>query len=115
MPTMTMSAMIRAVPLAAASLLMASCGSETTTPEVQDEDLDARGEVLGGSISDAMLPLDTVTSQSPPRSGGETVASGDEEEEVVEPEAEIIPVPPSAPAPETPAEPEVAEEPPSDG
>ena len=32
----------------------------------QDDDATARGEVLGGTISDDMLPLDTLQSQSPP-------------------------------------------------
>ena len=45
-------------------LLLGACGNqpEATGPERKT----AAGEVLGGSISDAMLPLDTVQSQSPP-------------------------------------------------
>jgi len=43
--------------------LLAACGEKADTgPERKT----AAGEVLGGSISDAMLPLDTVQSQSPP-------------------------------------------------
>ncbi len=50
--------------VAAAMLLGASlsaCGEESA----QSDDRTASGEVLEGSISDAMLPLDTVTSQPP--------------------------------------------------
>lgn len=45
-------------------LLLAACADE---PEEQpsDDRRGAEGEVLGGTISDAMLPLDTVQSQSP--------------------------------------------------
>ena len=44
--------------------LLAACddGETAAGPERKT----AAGEVLGGSISDAMLPLDTVQSQSPP-------------------------------------------------
>ena len=45
-----------------AALAVSACGSN---PEPV-EDGSASGEVLEGSISDAMLPLDTVQSQSPP-------------------------------------------------
>ena len=62
--------------LAAMALLalLAGCnGSGEKGPERKT----AAGEVLGGSISDSMLPLDTVQSQSPPLresadNGGET-------------------------------------------
>ncbi len=45
--------------------VLSACGEEA----VERSDDDARtavGEVRGGTISDAMLPLDTVQSQSPP-------------------------------------------------
>lgn len=51
----------------ALALFLASCGDDTGVVEEADEDATARGEVLGGTITDDMLPLDTVTSQSPPR------------------------------------------------
>jgi hypothetical protein len=42
---------------------LAACGGEQSAgPERKT----AAGEVLGGTVSDAMLPLDTVRSQSPP-------------------------------------------------
>lgn len=45
-------------------LALAACGGNGGTPE--GERKTAAGEVLGGSITDEMLPLDTVTSESPP-------------------------------------------------
>ena len=53
-------------PLLFLSLLvaLAGCGGGDTVAE--GERKTAAGEVLGGTISDDMLPLDTVTSQSPP-------------------------------------------------
>jgi hypothetical protein len=45
-------------------MALAGCGSDPAP--VPAGDGTASGEVLEGSISDAMLPLDTVQSQSPP-------------------------------------------------
>ena len=64
---------IRLAVLVPLALLAACNGSGEKGPERKT----AAGEVLGGSISDAMLPLDTVQSQSPPLresagEGGET-------------------------------------------
>lgn len=60
--------------LAAATL--AGCGSDPQpAPSAEANGSGAAGEVQGGSISDAMLPLESVTSQAPSR-GGE----GDNEE-----------------------------------
>ena len=53
---------VRLVALAPLALLAACNGSGDKGPERKT----AAGEVLGGSISDSMLPLDTVQSQSPP-------------------------------------------------
>ena len=64
---------IRLVVLATLMLLAACNGSEEKGPERKT----AAGEVLGGSISDAMLPLDTVQSQNPPLRESAT-GSGDE-------------------------------------
>ena len=55
---------LRTAPIISAIALLAACGGN----EVQREEGgagEAEGEVLGGSISDEMLPLDTVKSQSP--------------------------------------------------
>ena len=43
--------------------VLGACGGDAAS---EAERKTAAGEVLGGSISDEMLPLDTVTSQSPP-------------------------------------------------
>lgn len=52
----------RLAALALLALISACNGSGEKGPERKT----AAGEVLGGSITDAMLPLDTVQSQSPP-------------------------------------------------
>lgn len=52
----------RLAALALLALLSACNGAGEKGPERKT----AAGEVLGGSISDSMLPLDTVQSQSPP-------------------------------------------------
>ena len=70
---------IRLAALAPLALLAACNGSGEKGPERKT----AAGEVLGGSISDSMLPLDTVQSQSPPlresagESGGESGDNAD--------------------------------------
>jgi hypothetical protein len=55
--------MRKTIAVVALTALLAACDSGA------DDAADGRtaeGEVLGGTISDAMLPLDTVKSQSPP-------------------------------------------------
>lgn len=58
--------------------LLAACdnGGDAAGPERKT----AAGEVLGGSISDAMLPLDTAQSQSPPLRESSVAQDGDEPE-----------------------------------
>ncbi|MCT2559473.1 hypothetical protein N0B51_10835 [Tsuneonella sp. YG55] len=58
---MTKTRRLIALPLV---LAIAACGGNDAGAE--GERKTAAGEVLGGSISDDMLPLDTLTSQSPP-------------------------------------------------
>ena len=78
--------MIRSVSTLIALGLLAACGGEA---EPVVENADAGGDVLEGSISDAMLPLDTLTSQSPPLEdqgdedggSGETGASASDNED----------------------------------
>ena len=54
-----------ALPLLALGLL-AGCSDEAVAPAAPDNGGQAaEGDVLDGSISDAMLPLDTLQSQSP--------------------------------------------------
>ncbi len=45
-------------------LLLAACGDDAETGAAEDN-RQASGEVLEGTISDAMLPLDEVRSQAP--------------------------------------------------
>jgi hypothetical protein len=62
----------RASPILALALaLLAACGGDSPV----DEDRAASGEVLEGTISDAMLPLDRVRSQ-PPLAEAEADAPG---------------------------------------
>ena len=49
-------------PIIAASLLVLLAGCHKSEPDKQSK---AGGTILPGSASDAMLPLDTVTSQPP--------------------------------------------------
>ena len=51
------------ISLLPALALLAACGEQT--PERTDDAREAEGEVLGGTISDEMLPLDQLRSQSP--------------------------------------------------
>ena len=91
--------------IAAAALvtLLAACDSGS---DGAADGRTAEGEVLGGTISDEMLPLDTVRSQSPPlveaEEGGEDPSGADSTDEpaVAEP-------PTDEPAPQAePIEPE---------
>ena len=50
--------------LAVTCLALAACNDDPPPAETDGENLDARGEVLGGTINDDMVPLDTVTSQA---------------------------------------------------
>ena len=65
---------ILAMPLA---LALVACGDDSVTPAADGDDRGARGEVLGGTISDDMIPLDQLQSRSPPLRG-EDDASADE-------------------------------------
>ena len=54
--------------VAAAALTLAACKDEPKKPAGPGT---AQGEVLPGSVSDAMLPLDTVRSHAPLAPGSE--------------------------------------------
>jgi len=45
--------------------MLAACGGDAEAPNNTSDNSQAEGEVLGGSVSDAMLPLDQLQSQSP--------------------------------------------------
>jgi hypothetical protein len=95
-------ALLLALPLA-----LAACGQQAATPAEQGKA--ASGEVLPGSISDAMIPLEQLDSQAPlaPR---QAQAEGDD---IDAEQPEVTPVegvegapaePPAAPAPDQPQE-----------
>jgi len=104
--------MNRAAPLALGLALcltaVAACTDEAAGPAEQGGE--AAGEVLGGSISDAMIPLEQLESQAPlaPRQS-EAPQDLDAEQPVVTPAEGVEGAPPSegaeaapaAPAPET--------------
>ncbi|HEX9807188.1 MAG TPA: hypothetical protein VGA34_09850 [Alteraurantiacibacter sp.] len=56
--------MIRCLTSIAALSLLAACGDDAPQPE-SDDARTASGEVLEGTISDAMLPVETLKSQPP--------------------------------------------------
>lgn len=102
--------MNRAAPLAALMLLAAACTEEAGTSAERGGT--AAGEVQGGTISDAMIPLEQLDSQAPlaPRQAqGETSADLDAEQPLVTPVEGVEGAPPAeaveaeaAPAPEQP-------------
>lgn len=113
----------RAAPALAAALLLAACEDEAAeVPRDTEQGGKAAGEVLGGAISDDMLPLERLRSQSPPLepepaaeregetgSGGEAdtgdnASTGSEAGDTDDPPA---PIPAPAPTP-TPTGPTVA-------
>ena len=89
----------------AGTLALAACGEQA--PERGDDAREAEGEVLGGSISDDMLPLDQVQSQSPQIRERTVTQVEDDGSTTVETTvtttsgegAEIQPAPPQPPAP----------------
>ena len=89
--------------LAVASLLLAGCKDEPAAPGPENEAQSAEGEVLGGTISDDMLPLGQVTSQAPPLRESETGSNGSDDEDTSASETAT----PEAAEPEV-AEPEAA-------
>ena len=82
-----------------AALLLSGCGSDE---KKAGPARGAEGEILGQSVSDAMLPLDTVRSQPPlaPRSAepGEAKPGGRPASTAAEAPAEAEAAPPAPPA-----------------
>lgn len=79
-------------------LLLAACGSGTSDAPVADEGAVAGGEVLDGSISDAMIPHDQIRSQSPraepeASEGGSSAAAPAAKADGDESQAETDPAP----------------------
>ncbi len=84
-------------------LLLAACEDDAAQVDTPETGGKAEGEVLGGTISDDMLPLEELTSTSPPAertstSSGSSAASDAGDEPAETPEAEA---PSEAPAPES--------------
>lgn len=92
----------------AAPLLLAlsACGDEAAM-DVENDGREASGEVLEGTISDAMLPLDQVRSQAPLAAPEETATSATPAWSAAPPAA--LPEEPAAQATEPAAEPAAAE------
>ena len=51
---------------APALLALSACGDEAAGPISNETGGEAAGEILGGTISDEMIPLEELTSTSPP-------------------------------------------------
>ena len=96
--------MIRSILAFAPLLLLAACGDDDPAGENSSEQGGkAAGEVLGGTISDDMLPLEKLTSTSPPaeRIPAEGEDDGETGDEAESEEAETAPS--AAPVPDEPA------------
>jgi hypothetical protein len=83
-----------------ASLALAGCEGEPDRDTRDDSELggEAAGEVLGGTISDDMLPLEQLRSQSPPAEAGDDPDSVTDNASLEGPEPQDPP--PSQPGPE---------------
>ena len=63
--------MTRGFPLVLACALgLTACGDDAAETPAEGDERGARGEVLGGTISDDMIPLDQLQSQSAPQNPG---------------------------------------------
>jgi hypothetical protein len=61
---------------AAALLALTACGDEAAEPISTETGGEAAGEILGGTISDEMIPLEELTSTSPPAQRRADTSSG---------------------------------------
>lgn len=69
----------RSALLLSSALMLAACGSDAEAPaEGAADGSGAAGDVQGGSISDDMLPLESVTSKAPSRGGDDDEGDGEE-------------------------------------
>ena len=105
--------MTRGFPLVLACALgLAACGDDAAEAPAEGDERGARGEVLGGTISDDMIPLDQLQSQSAPQNpgpdSGEGAGAGGSQEPTAEEPSE------SAAEAEAPAAPEEPEEEPAE-
>lgn len=72
--------MNRSIAMAALVAALAACSGEPTGERDNSGQRRAEGEVLGGTISDAMVPLESVRSQSPSLRAIEQTGDGGEGE-----------------------------------
>lgn len=70
-----------AIPLIAAAALLGACSDDPEPAAPVADDASAAGNVLEGSISDDMIPLDQLKSQSPPAIIADADGEADEEGE----------------------------------
>ena len=64
--------------LVAGAIMLSACGSDAPPEETEAEaGRGVKGEVIGGTISDAMIPIDQLQSQSPHIKEETTRPSGD--------------------------------------
>ena len=92
--------------LVVGAIMLSACGGDAPPEETEAEaERGAKGEVIGGTISDAMIPLDQLRSQSPPvpEAPGRPPAATSSSEETAPAEVEEIEVLPET-APEADAE-----------
>jgi len=87
---------MKALAVTLACILLAACGGKS-----DDDERTASGQVLEGSISDAMLPLETVKSQPPLAKISGTPSPGAAATDV--PDAEATPAAEDGDAPAVPA------------
>lgn len=97
-----------AAPALVALMLVSACEDEAEAPRETAQGGKAAGEVLGGTISDDMLPLERLRSQSPPlerepgggdRAEGRNEGEADEEGSAQEGEETPAPAPAVRPSP----------------
>ena len=67
---------LRLALVTAMGLALSACGETEDTPATTQEGAGAQGEILGGSISDEMVPMEQTRSSSP-AANEESGASGD--------------------------------------
>lgn len=101
------AAMKRLTIIALGALTLAACQEQAGEAGAAGDAQRAEGEVLGGTIDDSMLPLDTVTSQAPPLRQAPSEGSSDDSEDASEEEGDEAE---ADAAPEEEAQPEPAEE-----
>ncbi|MBI1404459.1 MAG: hypothetical protein GC147_14790 [Porphyrobacter sp.] len=107
-----MKRVVLLAPLFAGVLGLAACEDKPAAPPAEQGG-EAAGEVLGGSISDAMIPLEQLESEAPllPRQSATSGPAAEEDaaaDSEAAPDSEGAEKAPAAPAPE-PAAPAAAE------